>query len=371
MGALRRAARSDVLRRFGLWFAFVAVTAFFAIDSAPFRSTFNLENILQQNAIIGIVACGMTIMIISGGFDLSVGAVAASSGVLAAVLSVHQSAIVVVIACLPIGLVVGFVNGYLIAKVRINPFVATFAMASVVSGVLFVLTDGGNTEPGSNALTNGKSALAVAATGRLGPIPVSFLILVACLLACWFLLTRTKFGHYVYGVGGNEEASRLSGVPVQRVKIAAFMLGGVFAAMAGVLVVGETSVGSPTAGAAYPLDAIAICVVGGVALTGGVGRIEDVLVATLFLGVIANGLNELGVNPSWQPVVTGAVIIVAVVLDQYNRRHKSASRPGDTRLRSSRSERDEDGRSAGEPATAQATSAGSVRQHRRAQTRSG
>jgi ribose/xylose/arabinose/galactoside ABC-type transport system permease subunit len=354
---IQRFGRSDVLRRFGLWFVFIGVTAFFAIYSAPFRSTFNLENIAQQNAIIGIVACGMTIMIIAGGFDLSVGAVAASSGVLAAVLSTHHSALFVVIACLPVGLVVGFVNGYLIAKVNINPFVATFTMASIVSGVLFVVTGGGNTQQGANSLTTGKSALAVAATGRLGPIPVSFIIFAGCILVCWFLLTRTKFGHYVYGVGGNSEASHLSGVPVNRVKIAAFVLGGLFAAGAGVLVVGETSVGSPIAGASYPLDAIAICVVGGVALTGGVGRIEDVLVACLFLGVIANGLNELSVNPSWQPVVTGVVIIIAVVLDQYNRTHQTASSSGGNRLRSPGSEPDEDGRSAGEPATAQAPSA--------------
>lgn len=320
---------SAVLRRFGLWVVFVAVGVGFSIDSAPFRSTFNLENILQQNSIIGVVACGMAVMIISGGFDLSVGAVAASSGVVAAVLSVHYSAFVVILACLPIGLLTGFVNGLLITKAKINPFVATFAMASIISGLLFVFTDGGNTEQGGASLSTGTSALAIAATGRLGPVPVSFIIFSGCLLFCWFLLTRTKFGHYVHSVGGNAESSLLSGVPVDRVRIGAFMLGGFFASAAGVLVVGQTSVGSPIAGATYPLDAIAICVVGGVALTGGLGRIEDVLIACLFLGEIANGLNELSVNPSWQPVVSGVVIIVAVVLDQYNRTHQRASRTGD------------------------------------------
>lgn len=306
--------RADVVRRFGLWVVLIAVTAVLALVSPTFRQPINLQNILEQNSIIGIVACGMAVMMIAGGFDLSVGAVGVSASVLAAVLSTRYGTTAAVVGALVLGVLVGTVSGVLIAKVRINPFVATFAMASVVSGLLFVAT-GAESKPANVQL------LVNAAGTRVAGLPVSFLIFLACLAGVWFFLTRTRYGHYVYSVGGNEEASHLSGVPVHRVKMVAFALGGFFAAGAGLLLLGQTTVGQPSAGGNWPLQAIAICVVGGIALTGGVGRVEDVLAATLFLGVIANSLNQLSISPYWQPTVTGVVILIAVVLERYNRLH--------------------------------------------------
>ena len=311
--------RTGDLRRFGLWLVFALVTVILMIVSPTFRQPVNLENILEQNAILGIVACGMTVMMISGGFDLSVGATGATAAVVGAVVSTHHGTLLTVVAALAVGLLVGLVNGLLIAKVRINAFVATFAMASIVSGLLFVST-------GAESKDGGTSFLSSAATGRVGQVPVIFLVFMACLAVVWFVLTRTKYGHYVYSVGGNAEASHLSGVPVHRVQMFAFALGGLLAGGAGVLLLGQTSVGQPSAATGWPLEAIAICVVGGVALTGGIGRIEDVLAATLLLGVISNGLNQLNVSPYWQPTVTGVVILVAVVLDQYGRLHRAAPR---------------------------------------------
>jgi ribose/xylose/arabinose/galactoside ABC-type transport system permease subunit len=317
----RGITRSGFVRRFGLWLVLAVVTLALAIVSPTFRDPFNLENILEQNAIVGIVACGMAIMMISGGFDLSVGAVGATSSVIgAAAANAHLGTFLAVVLSLSSGVVVGLANGLIIARVGINPFVTTFAMATIVSGLLFVVTD-------ANSVTGGTDEIQYAAGGSLGPIPVVFIIFVLCLIAVWFFLTRTKYGHYVYSVGGNTEASHLSGVPVQRVQIVAFILGGFFAAGAGVLLLGQTFVGQPSAAATWNLQAIAICVVGGVALTGGIGRIQDVLAATLLLGVIANGLNQLSVSPYWQPAVTGIVILVAVALDQYSRRQQAALRP--------------------------------------------
>jgi ribose/xylose/arabinose/galactoside ABC-type transport system permease subunit len=289
------------VRRFGLWIVLALVVGALMIVSPTFRQSINIENILEQQSILGIVACGMAVMMICGGFDLSVGATGATASVLAAVVSQHFGAPLMIASALLVGLAVGIVNGILIAWVRINPFVATFAMASIVSGLLFV-----STEAQSRSASNG--VLATAATGRIGPIPVAFLVLLG-----------TKYGHYVFSVGGNPEASYLSGVPVQRVQMAAFAIGGVFAGGAGVLLLGQTEVGQPSAGTHWPLEAIAICVVGGIALSGGVGSIIDVLAATLLLGVIANGLNQLNVSPYWQPAITGLVILVAVILDQRTR----------------------------------------------------
>jgi ribose/xylose/arabinose/galactoside ABC-type transport system permease subunit len=313
-------ASSGLLRRFGLWAVLVLVTVAFMVGSSTFRQTNNLENILEQNAIIGVVACGMVIMMIAGGFDLSVGAVGATASVVGAAVSAHHGTVLAIIAGLATGLVAGTVNGFLVARVKINPFIATFAMASIVSGLLFVATSAQSKQGNSPFLDD-------VASNRWGGIPIVFIVFLVFLIAVWMLLTRTRYGHYVYSVGGNAEASHLSGVPVQRVQTFAFIIGGLFAGAAGLLLTGQTGIGQPSAATDWPLQAIAICVVAGVALTGGIGRAPDVLAATLVLGVIANGLNQLSVSPYWQPTVTGLVILVAVTLDRYNRVRRTTSAP--------------------------------------------
>ena len=313
-------ASGGLLRRFGLWAVLVIVTVAFMIVSSTFRQTNNLENILEQNAIIGVVACGMVIMMIAGGFDLSVGAVGATASVLGAAVAGHHGTLLAIVAGLAVGAVVGAANGFLVAWVKVNAFIATFAMASIVSGLLYVATSA-QSEQGTSAF------LSAVASNSWGGIPIVFLVFVLFLVAVWLILTRTRYGHYVYSVGGNAEASHLSGVPVQRVQMFAFIIGGTFAGAAGLLLTGQTGIGQPSAAADWPLEAIAICVVAGVALTGGIGRAPDVLAATLVLGVIANGLNQLSVSPYWQPTVTGAVILVAVALDRYNRARRTTSPP--------------------------------------------
>jgi ribose/xylose/arabinose/galactoside ABC-type transport system permease subunit len=308
------------LRRFGLWAVLVIVTVAFMLWSPTFRQTYNLENILEQNSIIGVVACGMVIMMIAGGFDLSVGAVGATASVLGAAVAAHHGTFLAIIAGLAVGAVVGAANGFLVARVKVNAFIATFAMASIVSGLLYVATSA-QSEQGTSAF------LSAVAGNRWGGIPIVFLVFVLFLAVVWLIMTRTRYGHYVYSVGGNAEASHLSGVPVQRIQMFAFIIGGIFAGAAGLLLTGQTGIGQPSAAADWPLEAIAICVVAGVALTGGVGRVPDVLAATLILGVIADGLNQLNVSPYWQPTVTGLVIIVAVALDRYNRARRTTSPP--------------------------------------------
>jgi ribose/xylose/arabinose/galactoside ABC-type transport system permease subunit len=322
----------DRLRRLGLWVVLLVVVLIFSIVSPTFRDPFNLWNILEQNAIIGIVACGMTVMMLCGGFDLSVGAVGATSSVIAAKIAEQGGGSAGAVGgALAVGIVIGLANGVLIARLKINAFVTTFAMASIVSGLLFVWT-GAESTIGSTSFVGWLSSADVA------DVPVVFLFFLAVLAATWLLLTRTKLGHYIYSVGGNAEASFLSGVPVQLVQMAAFTIGGVLASVGGVLLLGQTDVGQPSAAASWPLDAIAICVVGGVALTGGVGRIIDVLAATLLLGVIANGLNQINLSSYWQPTVTGVVILGAVVLDQLSRRRRAVPAAASTDAATSSSE---------------------------------
>ncbi|HEV7742291.1 MAG TPA: ABC transporter permease [Pseudolysinimonas sp.] len=323
-----RQSRIERIRRLGLWIVLAIVLAGFSIVSPVFRSSYNLINVLEQNSIIGIVAAGMAVMMIAGGFDLSVGATGASASVVAAVIAVAGGGdLLAIVAGLAIGLVIGIANGVIIARLGINAFVTTFAMASIVSGLLFVATD-------AHSTVGVTPVLKAVSTIKLGPVPVVFFIFLAVLALVWFFLTRTRFGHYVYSVGGNAEASHLSGVPVAWVRILAFAIGGLLAGLGGLLLLGQTQVGTPSGAIVWPLQAIAICVVGGVALTGGVGRIPDVLAATLLLGYIGNGLKQVGVTAYWLPAVTGVVILGAVILDQYNRRRRTAPRPtaDDSRL---------------------------------------
>jgi ribose transport system permease protein/putative xylitol transport system permease protein len=158
--------------------------------------------------------------------------------------------------------------------------------------------------------------------GKIGPVPVATIIFALIAGATWFVLRFSRFGHYVYAVGGNKEASRLAGVPVDRVLIGAFALGGFLAAVAGLVLLGQVNIGQPAAASSWPLTAIAACVVGGTSLSGGVGTLPGAVVGTLLLGVVANALNLFGVSPYWQPAVTGVIILSAVGIDSFQRKRK-------------------------------------------------
>jgi ribose/xylose/arabinose/galactoside ABC-type transport system permease subunit len=307
------------LWRYGIWVALAVVVGVLLVISPSFRTSANLTNILEQNSLLGIVACGMFVMMVSGGFDLSVGAVGATVAVAAAQVSAHAPLPVAIVTGLALGAFVGLLNGALIAKGRINPFMTTFAMASLVTGVLFVATSAAPITGNVGWLTT------VALLGQVAGIPDAFVLYMAIAGLTWVLMRRTKWGHYVYSLGGNREASFLSGVPVVPVQTMAFCFGGLMAGVGGLLLLGQSGIGQPSSAADWPLTAIAICVIGGVPLSGGEGRVQDTIAAALLLGVVYNGLNLLNVSPYVQPAVTGGVILVAVAGDQISRR-RSVSR---------------------------------------------
>ncbi len=316
--ALRGAPSAALLRRSGLIILLALGVATLSALSPTFRNGDNLALVLQQNSVIGIVACGMLLMIISGGFDLSVGAVGAMSGMVAASLIVHVGGIPLGLAgAIVAGTLFGLFNGLLIARVGINPFVATLGTQTVLTGVLYVVSKG---QP-VYGLPDGFTKLGLGET--LG-IPNATLVWVVVIALTGVVLRLTRIGHYVFSVGGNEEASRLAGIPVDRVKLFVYGLGGAFAAVGGIVLLSQSNVAQPGAAATWPLQAIAICVVGGAALNGGTGRLIDTVVATLLLGVVANALNIFNVSPYLQPVVSGAVILVAVAVDAHNRRRRAA-----------------------------------------------
>lgn len=287
------------------------------VFSPAFRSGTNLVNLLQQNAVFGIVACGMLFMVVVGGFDLSVGSVGAMAGVVAAFLFTRDLPIALGVAGgLLSGLLAGLFNGFLIAKVRINPFVTTLGTQILFRGLLFIATD-------ARPIYGLPEEYSVVGLGRIGPFPIAASLFGIVALVTGVTLRFTRFGHYVYAVGGDAEASRRAGINVDRVKICSYGIGGGLAALGGLVLLGQSNIGQPAVAEQWPLTVIAIVVIGGTPLTGGEGGILSVLLGTFILGTLANALNLFNVSPYWQPAVTGLIVLMAVALERLGKRSET------------------------------------------------
>jgi ribose/xylose/arabinose/galactoside ABC-type transport system permease subunit len=311
-----------LVRRYGMTLVFFALVAFMLATKSQFGTYQNITNVLAQNSIIGIIACGMTFAIILGGFDLSVGSVTALSSVVGATLMIDLDGFAIpigiagaLLACL----VVGAINGLLIAYVGVNPFVSTLGTMTVVRGLLYVAT---NATP-RFGVPYGFTTLGL---GKLAGIPIPTIIFVIVALLLGFVLHKTRFGHYIYAVGGNAVAASEMGVNARRVRFAVYVLVSACAALAGIILIGQTASATPQAALGYELTAIAAVIVGGATLGGGSGRMWGTIVGVFLLGVIANALNLFGVSPFWQPVATGSILVVAVAVDGYSGRGAFALR---------------------------------------------
>ncbi|CAN5218629.1 ABC transporter permease [soil metagenome] len=280
------------------------------IANGTFRQPDNLLNIVQQASMVGVIACGMQLMIISGGFDLSVGIVAAGAGCAAAYVSLSQGVLVGIVVGLVVGLLAGVANGVLIAKVGINPFVATFGTQAVVTGILYAATDATPIAP----LPVGWTDLGLKSIGGISLVSITFLIVVLILL---FVLRATVFGQHIYAIGSNKEGARRAGIHVDRVLIAVYGIGGLCAAIAGLLLVGVSGIGSPSTGTQWALLAIAAVIIGGTPLTGGVGGISSAVIGILSLTVLTNALNIYSVSAYWQPALTGTAVLLAVGFEAF------------------------------------------------------
>lgn len=304
-------------RRFGTVAGLVALCAVLAALSPHFLTVSNLLNIAQQTSINAIVAAGMTYVILSGGIDLSVGSLVALAGVvLGLALHAGYDTPVAIAAALAVGGGCGLLNGLLIDRGRLPPFIVTLGMMSMARGAALVITEGrpvSGFAPGFRAL----------ATEQVGFVPSPIAIMIGVYVLAHLLLTRTTFGRYVYAIGGNEEATRLSGVRVHLHKPAIYALSGVTSAIAAVILTARLNSAQPIAGMMYELDAIAATVIGGTSLMGGEGSLGGTLVGALIMGVLRNGLNLLGVSSFLQQIVIGGVIVVAVLLDTLLKRHRT------------------------------------------------
>ena len=307
----------ELLRRFSVFIILLAICLVFAAGSRDFLATSNLLNVALQTSIIAIVAIGMTFTILTAGIDLSVGSLMALCGALAAGLAVRQELGTYggIGLALLIGPLLGVVNGLLIIKGGMPPFVATLAMMTVGRGLTLVYTQG-------RPIAGLEKDFIFWGTGRQLGIPVPVILMVVLFLVAFVVLRYTHFGLYVYATGGNEETTRLAGVSPNKIKLAVYVVSGFTAALGGVLLTARLWSAQPNAAVGWELDAIAAPVLGGVSLFGGVGSIGGTVVGAFIIGVMSNGLNLLGVPSYYQQVIKGIVFILAVMLDLLTKRRR-------------------------------------------------
>ncbi|HCR3465029.1 TPA: ribose ABC transporter permease [Proteus mirabilis] len=281
--------------------------------SPNFFTLNNIFNILQQTSVNAIMAVGMTLVILTSGIDLSVGSLLALTGAVAAsMVGADVNALVAVVGALALGAAIGGVTGVIIAKGKVQAFIATLVMMLLLRGVTRVYTDGSpiNTEFSDNA-----DLFSWFGIGRPFGIPTPIWLMMIVFLSAWYVLHHTRLGRYIYALGGNEAATRLSGISVDKIKIIVYALCGLLAALASVIEVARLSSAQPMAGNGYELDAIAAVVLGGTSLAGGKGRIMGTLIGALILGFLNNALNLLGISSNYQMIVKAVVILLAVLVD--------------------------------------------------------
>ena len=279
-----------------------------------FLTVNNLLNVLRQVSITGIVAVGMTLVIITGGIDISVGSTVALGGVAAvACLTAGFGVPLSIIFALVVGFAVGAINGGVIAYANVSPFVTTLGTMYIIRGMTLVITNG-------EALWGLPPQFARIGTGYLFGIPIPVLIMLSVYLAGFVLLRYFVFGRYVLAVGGDEEAARLCGIPVKGIKMFTYALCGMLAALAGVILAGRLGSAQPSVGASYELIAIAATVIGGTSLTGGKGTMIGTLIGTVILGVVSNSLNLWGVASFYQTFIIGSIVLAAVLADKLRKK---------------------------------------------------
>lgn len=290
---------------------FIAICIVFSVLNEFFLTWGNWYNILRQASINGILAIGATFVILTKGIDLSVGSVAALAGVFAGslVTASNDMGVPVAILCgIGAGVGAGLVNGTLICRFSVPPFVATLGMLSVARGLTFIYSDG-------QPIPNLSESFRYLGSGEIAGIPLPVVVLAGVFLVGWVILTFTPYGRYVYAVGGNERAARVSGVPIKRVVTFAYVIAGVLAALGGLILAARTTAALPQAGVSYELDAIAAVVIGGTSLAGGRGTLVGTLFGALIIGTINNGLDILGVSSYYQQVIKGCIIVISVMVD--------------------------------------------------------
>lgn len=304
-------------RESGLFFLLIGIfVIMFFLEPDTFFSTENMFNILRQVSIVAIIAVGQTFVMVSGGIDLSIGYSLGLCGiVIAQVLRAGYNPLIAIICGVVVSALVGFSNGIIITKLKLPPFIATLGMANIARGIIYVMTKG-------YSISVSDPFILFLGSGNIGPIPAMAILMVIIILFGMYLLDRTAFGTRVKAMGGNELATKLSGINVSKNKIAVYTMTGVLAGIGGVITIGRQYAANPGAGANFEMDSIAATIVGGTSLSGGQGTVLGTLLGSLLLTVIKNALILMSVNMYWQTVAVGGIIIAVCAIDVFTKRKK-------------------------------------------------
>jgi ribose transport system permease protein len=302
----------SIVSRYGMAVVLLILIVFFSLTTDAFLSQQNVTNVLRQIAMLGIASVGMALVVLTGGIDLSVGSVIALVGVVVA-LAMTALGLNIYVACLlglAVGAAVGLINGLAVTVFSIPPLIATLAMLTAVRGACYILS-------GGLPIFGFPPEFAVFGRGMIGFLPVSVLTMIVILAVGWVLLNRTRYGRYLYAIGGNQEAARLSGISVGFNLVVTYVLAGIFSAIAGIIMLSRLNSAQPNVATGFEMDVITAVVLGGISISGGEGRFTGVIFGILIIGVLSNGMILLNVQDYWQLVIKGAVLMLAVGLDRY------------------------------------------------------
>ena len=299
-----------VLKRRAIWVFLLLMIVFFSVMSGNFLTMRNLLNVVKQVSIYGIASVGMTYVILLGGIDLATGSIISFINILAAYLMVNMgwNPILAVICSLEASTVIGFLNGIIIAEIKMPALIVTFASQTIFAGIAYIICNG-------TPISRFPESFLVIGQGYVGPIPVPVIIMIICFAVGAFILVKTYFGRYFYALGGNEEAAELSGIHVKKVKCLVYSLSGLFAGIAGLVMLARANTGQPNAGVGYEFDVITCVVLGGVSVNGGSGKISNVIAGVLIIGVLSNGMVLLNISSYMQMVIKGIILLLAVGSD--------------------------------------------------------
>lgn len=313
------------IREVNIFIALVGLVILMSLLSPYFLKTDNIFNVLRGMSTIGIMAIGQTMVIITGGIDLSVGSLMAVSSMLTArLLTIHdENAFMAVLGGLLFGLILGTINGLIITKFRINAFITTLGMLSIGRGLTYLLATGTRGGVASNIPMQNESIVFMG-NGYLGPVPFPVIILLFLVILAAVFLKRTVLGRYIYAIGSNERSARLSGVPVNKVRVFVYAITGFFCVLAGIIVTGRLSTAATNIGIGNELDVIAAVVIGGASLQGGEGTVTGAIIGATIMAIVRNAFVLLHIPNHFQTITIGIVIIMAVGLDQIlNRKSKN------------------------------------------------
>lgn len=309
---LLRKVKKLSIKKYGMMIGFLIISVVISIVTPNFLSARNILNILRQSSIVGVMAIGTTFVIIGGGFDICVGSLLALTAAMTLDLQRFMPWPLVVVLVLGVGAVVGIINGVLTAKVHIVAIITTLGMMTILRGLTYLYTRG-------YPIMGSAESFKFIGSGYLGPIPFPIIIFIVMVIFWQYILRKTKLGRYSCAVGGNKEAARLSGVPVDFYHIMTFVIGGLMAALAGIIYASRLFSATPLAGQGYELDAIASTVIGGTSISGGEGSVVGTLVGILLLNVVSNMFNLLGIQVYIQYLIKGIIILTVVGFDSYSR----------------------------------------------------